>query len=326
MQNATVGSTPFEVINLLNKFIEEQGASTSVLGQIPTGVKGQGAIENLQQQEYSNLKMSTLMMNRCIKRIAEMMLERADKDFLEPVEVSSVEDGQPMYFDVIGKRGYQLSKRVNKELPDGVVPIDKKAKVRIEIEPGLGLTMDGKKQAMQQIIDYMLKLYQEGFIAPEAMQQVLKKFMETFGYGSTEEFMEAMDEGVTAGQMSDNQVKQMQIAIAKTLQDTGVVGKQADDKLVTAAKIGTLQSLKDSGVLDKMVGGKQDGLSTKERDDDLVKIYKDASPEIRRQIEETLGLTPAKDEPISPAMADTATKVKGIVKPEVPTTNGAVNG
>lgn len=315
MQQSSVGNTPFEVINLLNKYIEEQGASTSVLGQLPSGVKGQGAIENLQQQEYSNLKMSTLMLKRCIKSISELMLERADKDFLQPVEVSSLQDGQPDYFDVIGKRGYDLSQQVGKELPSDVVQIDRKAKVRIEIEPGLGLTMDGKKQAMQSIIDYLLKLYQMEFIAPEAMQQVLKKFLETFGYGSTEEFMEAMENGVTDGQMTDNQIKKIQIALAQTLKDAEMVGPKADEKLVTATKVGTLQSLKDSGVLEKMMNDTSNtqDLSPKDLDDDLVKIYKDASPSIKRQIEAKLGLEPATDEPVSPTQVDTATKIHSML-------------
>jgi hypothetical protein len=315
------GNAPFEVIALLNKYIEEQGASTSVLGQIPTGVKGQGAIENLQQQEYSNLKMATLMFKRCMKRTAELMLERAHKDFLSPVEVSSIQDGQPQYFDVIGKRGFDLSNQVQKELPQDVVTIDKTTKVRIEIEPGLGLTMDGKKQAMQGIIDYMLKLYQEGFIAPEAMQQVLKKFLETFGYGSTEEFMEAMENGVTAGQMSDNQIKQMQIAMAQTLKDVGAVGPQADQKLVTASKVGTLQSLKDAGVLDKMNDmSNAAGVAQDKLDDDMVKIYKDAPPDIRRQIETKLGLQPSENEPIAPIQAETAKKISTIKNENAQTT------
>ena len=146
MQLTNPGNAPFQVIELLNKYIEEQGASTSVLGQIPPGVKAEGAIENLQQGEYSNLKMAVLMQKRCIQRIAELMLERADKDFLKPVEVSTLENGEPKYFDVIGQRGFDLSKKVGKELPEGIIPIDKSAKVRIEIEPGLGLTMAGKKK------------------------------------------------------------------------------------------------------------------------------------------------------------------------------------
>lgn len=319
MQITNPGNAPFQVIELLNKYIEEQGATTSVLGQLPTGVKGEGAIENLQQGEYSNLKMATLMQKRCIQRIAELMLERADKDFLSPVEVSTMENGKANYFDVIGKRGYDLSTKVKKKLPHDIVPLDRNAKVRIEIEPGLGLTMGGKKQAMQQIIDYMIKLNSEnaGFmIAPEAMAQVVKKFLETFGYGSTEEFMEALDNGVTAGNLSENQIKQMQIAIAQTLKDTEMVGPAAQKNQVLASKVGTLESLKESGLVKHIQGSDANGeppVDQGELDDDMVKIYKEAPPDVRRQIEMKLGLQPSQQETISPSQADTATKIHSVI-------------
>src|ERR1700690_1442704 len=98
------------------------------------------------------------MLKQTIKNIAEQMLERADKDFLEPKEISSLEDGEPDYFDVIGQRGMELSQKVNKALPQGIVPLKKNSKVRIEIEPGMGMTMDGKKEAMQQIINFMIQM------------------------------------------------------------------------------------------------------------------------------------------------------------------------
>ncbi len=47
--------------------------------------------------------------------------------------------------------------------------------------------------------------------------------------------------------------------------------------------------------------------------DNLVKLYKDASPEIRREIEQKLGLQPATDEPISPTQASSAEKLHKIV-------------
>jgi hypothetical protein len=110
--------------------------------------------------------------------------------------------------------------------------------------------------------------------------------------------------------MSDNQIKQMQIALAQTMKDVGAVGPQADQKLVEASKLGTLQSLKDAGMLKNQQ--QQGGLTQKDLDDDYTKIYKDAAPDIRRQIELRLGLQPSQQEPISPTQADTATKVHNI--------------
>ncbi len=291
MQNATVGNTPFEVINLLNKYLEEQGSTTAALGQIPTGVKSGIAIESVKSTEYANLKIATMMLKQTIKEVAERMLERAHKDFLEPQEVESLEDGEPNYFDVIGKRGYDLSQKVNKALPDDVVVLDKSTKVRIEIEPGLGLTMEGKRQAMQSIIEYILKLSQTvpGVVTPEALQQIIKRFLETFGYGSTQELMEAMEEGMTMGQMSDEQIKQMQIAIAQTMKDLDMTGPQVQSQMVDTTKVGVLEALKQSGIADKILSEDQ---VTDNPELDAIP-YKDAPDSIKRQMESKAGLQPA---------------------------------
>lgn len=308
------GQTPFNVISLLNQFIDEQGASTSAMNQLPAGVKSGVAIEQLKSTEYANLKIPTLMLKQTMKRIAERMLERADKDYIEPVEVSSIEDGDPTYFDVVGSRRLSLPEAVNKELPKDVVPISKKLKVRIEIEPGLGLTQDGKKESMKVLIETYIQLYEQGFVAPEAMQMMLKRFTELFGYGSTEELMEAMEEGITGGQMTDNQLKQIQIAVAQVLKDVGAVGPENDKKLVTASKLGTLESLKDAGLLKNMGGDGGKGAAEVDQKyrDTLTKIYDDSPPDVRRQIEAALGMQPSQEEDISPKQADTLAKVEGV--------------
>lgn len=283
MQNATVGNTPFNVISLLDKYLEEQGATTAALGQLPSNVKSGIAIESLKNTEYANLKISTMMLKKTIKNIAERMLERADKDFLQPKEVEHLADGEPDYFDVIGKRGYDLSKKVGKQLPEDVIPIDKTAKVRIEIEPGLGLTMDGKRQAMQQIIEYMLKLMEGGFVTKEAMDMVIKRFLETFGYGSTQEFMEAMDTGVTKDDMNEESITKMKIAIIEALKDSGAVGPDMEQRLVESTKVGVVEAMKDTGMLNKQNQSQQ----SKQK----VSInYKDLPPEGQVQAAEQAGI------------------------------------
>ncbi len=249
MQTGTVGNTPFEVLNQLNKFIDEQGATTSTLASLPSGVKSGVAIESVKTAEYANLKIPIMMLKNSIKQIAERMLERAHKDILEPQEYSSIEDGEPQYFDVIGKKGFDLSQKVGKELPEDVTVIDKKIKVRVEIEPGLGLTMEGKRQAMQEIINYMLELNKVNpdFVNPEALKQVIKRFLETFGYGSTQEFMEAMDDQANEG-ISDGAIEKMKIAILEALSEAEEVGPKASEKRVMESQMGAMTALKDTGV------------------------------------------------------------------------------
>ena len=294
MQIGSVGNTPFNVIAQLNKYIEEQGSSTSALAQLPDGVKSGVAIESVKTSEYSNLKIPLLMLKKSLKEIAERMLERADKDILKPQETSFVEDGEPQYFDVIGKRGYDMSQQVGMKLPEDIIVLDKKIKVRIEIEPGMGLTMEGKRQAMQQIIDYMIKLSELQVVPPEALQQIIKKFLETFGYGSTQEFMEVMDDATKQG-VPDATIQKMKVATLEVLKDTGVAAMANKPAEVVKPK-----SLAES----------------------LSIAFKDLPEDTKSAVIQALGFpAPQENSPVATqqlnVQADTANKIKASVQPPV---------
>lgn len=286
MQVASVGQTPFAVVDLLNKYIDEQGATTAGGQNLPSGVKSGVAIESVKATEYANLKIPTMMLKQTIKGIAERMLERAHKDFLQPVEVESLEDGEPNYFDVIGQRGYDLSQKVNKALPSDVVVLDKSTKVRIEIEPGLGLTMEGKRQAMETVIGKTLEFmkFAPGSIPPEAFQMMIKRFLETFGWGSTQELMEAMETGLTAEDITEEQLTKMKVAILEALRDSGAVGKEMEERLVDSTKVGVLEALKDTGMLDK----DKEGMERKEPSKSI--SFKDLPPDGKAQLARQAGI------------------------------------
>lgn len=250
MQTASVGGTPFQLLQFLDKYIEEQGSTTAALGQIPSGVKSGNAIESLKASEYANLKIATKMLKACIKKIADLTNERADKDIMEKEEVAYMEDGEPAYFDVIGQRGLELSQQVGKFVSNETVPISRKARVRIEIEPGLGLTMEGKRLAMKDILAFLTPFVEGGFVNGEALKIAIKKMMETYGFGSTQEFMEALDE--QGDNVTEDTLQKMKIAILEAMKDAGAVGPEADQKLVDSTKLGVLETLKESGVLDKL--------------------------------------------------------------------------
>jgi hypothetical protein len=302
MNQGSVGQTPFAVIELLNKFIDEQGATTAAGLNVPKGVKAGIAIESVKSTEYANLKISTLMLKDTIKYIAECMLERADKDYLQPHTVQSLEDGEPNYFDVIGQRGMQLSQKVDKALPPDVVPLKKDTKVRIEIEPGLGLTMDGKRQAMEQIINYMLQLSQAGLVTQEALTMVVKRFLETFGYGSTQEFMEAMETGTTQEGVTQETLQKMQIALLQALKDAGAVGQELEQKMTMSTQVGVVQALKDTGMIDKQKEQPQ----PKSLAESLSIQFKDLPEDTKSAVIQALGF-PAPQTP-SPAGTDQVVK------------------
>lgn len=306
---STVGSTPFQFMEMTDKYIEEQGISSNNVSQLPNNIAN-NTIENIQQQEYTNMRFATARLKACVTRIGELCMERGDKDYIKPMEMSYKDGNNIEYMSVIGSRGKKAHAKIGEKLPNDIVTLNHKAKIRVEADTGFGLTQDGRRKAMDVLMTQMINLYKEGFIGAEAMAMLVKRFVEEYGYGSTEEFMEALERGVTQGQMSQNQVKQMQIAILQTLKDAQMVGPAADKKQVMVAKVGTLESLKESGLAKNI----QDGSAVPEKDldEDMVKIYKDAPPDVRREIEAKLGLTPSQEEPVTLNQAKTAKEVHGI--------------
>lgn len=281
MNVASPGAAPFNVVNMFDKYIEEQGASTAALGQIPNDVKSGRAIESLKATEYANLKIPTLMLKKCIKKIAELMLERAHKDYIKPQEVEHMENNEPEYFDVIGKRGAELHEQMNAPLPQGTVVLDKDTKVRIEIEPGLGITMEGKRSAMSDIVTNMLEFAKQGLMNPEALKVVIQQYLEAYGFGSTQELMEAMDQAGSQD-MTEEQISQVKIAVLEVLKDAGVVGPEADQKMVDSTKVGVVEALKDTGMLKKEQPLKQVEIG-----------YKEAPEDVKRQMEAQAGYQPS---------------------------------
>lgn len=249
MNMASVPPFMFEYIQMLNRIIEEQGASTSALNQLPTGVKSGIAIESVKQTEYANLKIASDQMKDTVKRITERMLSIADKYFVTPQEVAIMNQGEPTYFDVMGKTGMQKRAQLGIGNPEGVVPITADSYVTIETESDLGYTMEGKRQTMTQITTFITGLAQQGYITQEAVSVIIQNLLETFQFGATQEFTEAMKNGFSATPMSDKQLQQMKVAVIEVLKEAGVVGKEADEKLIQTTKIGVVEGIKDMGGL-----------------------------------------------------------------------------
>ncbi len=315
-QIGSVGTTPFQFLQVLDKYVEEQGISSTNISQLPNNIAN-NTIENIQQQEYTNLRFATARLKKCVKRIGELIIERADKDYIKPIDVAYKEGKEAKYFSVIGSRGRAKHKEIGKELPDDIITLNRKLKIRIEADAGFGLTQDGRRQALEVLMKEMIELYKLGFVGPQAMSMLVKRFIEEYGYGSTEEFMEALEQGVTQGQLQDNQLNQMKLAVLQVLKDLKLTPQEIEGMLVNhntanlqTTKLGVLQTMKEVGLLDQLG---QEGKVNIEVDN-LVKLYKDASPEIRREIEQKLGLQPASDEPISPSQADSAHKLHEVVK------------
>ena len=243
MNLSNIPSFIFDFVNLLTSFIDEQGATTSTLGKLPSGVKSGVAIESIKATEYANLKIPTDQFKSTVKSIAERFLELGADYFYKPVEVMRLDANEPDYFSVIGEAG--IEKRQEAGLPtDNLTVLKKDYKVRVEIESGLGYTVEGKKNSMQQISDYMVQLAEAGYVNKEQVQIMVSKFLEIFQFGSIQEFTDAFENGETSP-MDDNQLQQMKIAMLEVLKDTNAVGDEADQKSIDTTKVGVVEAIKD---------------------------------------------------------------------------------
>jgi hypothetical protein len=243
----------FEFIQFLSNVIDEQGASTSTLNRIPSGVRSAAAIESMKATEYANLKIPGDMVQFTVRRLCERILEIGEK-FIEPQQVNREEKVPkfgtiPSYYSVMGQKGINARNEIG-ENTEGIVPIKKDYKLKVEVVTGMGFTNEGRKQSMQQIVQFLTVMASQGHIPPEAVKMVIEKFLDVYQYGPTNEFMEVLDTGQEP--MTEEQLQQMKVAIAEVVKDLGIAGKEADDKQIMTSKIGTLEALTESGVIKKV--------------------------------------------------------------------------
>jgi len=218
----------FNYIQLLENFIEEQGASASSLAQLPSGVKSGVAIENLKASEYANLKIATDQLKDTVRRTAEKMMDIAAENYITPVPVYYTEEGIPKYFDVIGQKGYdkykEIADKTQGSMPNAVL-IKDDYRVNVEVESGLGYTEEGKRATMLQIITFIQGLAQQGYMTPEAVGVIIKKFMNIFQFGATAEFMDAYEGGTPP--ITEKQLTEIKVALMEVVKDMQGAGQPA---------------------------------------------------------------------------------------------------
>lgn len=247
--------TIFNFISMLNEVIEEQGVSTSTLGKIPAGIKAARAIESLKESEFANLVMQDRMLKLTVQRVAERLLDYADRYFINPRASMYMEKGEPTYFDIIGKTNLKKREQLGIPPEGEVVPISKDYKVKIETQSGLGYTEEGKKQAAMDLGNFLLQLIPTGIVPPGLISEFFKVLLETFQFGPTGELLEQIEDFTAGGQMNDQQLEKMKIAILEALKDAGEVGEEASAKRIDENKLGTVEALQESGIADKILSG-----------------------------------------------------------------------
>jgi hypothetical protein len=236
----------FNFINLLNSFIEEQGVSTAALGQLPSGVKAWRAIESLKQSEFANLYTALQQTKKTVQTISEKMIDLSANYFVSLHEVPYTDDGEPDYFDIIGETGAKARNKIKEPLNEDVVVMKNDYKVKIEVQSGMAYTEDGKKGRMMEIMDYMVQMSQAGLVDPVALKEAMKKMLEIYQFGPTEEMMEALDQPQPS--IDETQLQQMKVALAETLKDVGYQPPPSEDERIMQTKVGVAEAVSDMGV------------------------------------------------------------------------------
>lgn len=240
----------FNLMQMIQGNIEEQGVSASTLNKLPAGVKGWQAIESVKESEYANLVIPQQRLKDTMRRIAEKMLDLADKYFITPQTVYYLEKGEPQYFDVAGATAIKKRREMDVPVDGDVVPLKKDYKVDIEVQSGMAYTREGQKAAAKELGDYMLQLAQLGVLPPDVVQIFLQTMLETYHFGPTAEVMDAMKDVAGQGSLTDQQIDAVKVAVLEVLKDAGVVGPGAEEKLVESTKVGVVEALRDTGMLD----------------------------------------------------------------------------
>ena len=255
IQNPIASIPPFvfSFMNLLESLIEEQGVTTTALGKLPAGVKANAAIETLKESEFANLTILLERVKGVVKRAAEKMLDYADDYFVTPKTVYYMEKGEPQYFDIIGASA--MEKRQDLKIdtePLNAIPIKRDYRVDIEIERGLAYTHEGRKQAAKELGDYMVQLSQIGLVDPEVVKVYLRKLLEVYGFGASNEIMEAMEQYSAAGQMTEEQVQTMKVAIIEVMKDMQAAGiLPTMEQRIEEGKVATAEAIRDTGLASK---------------------------------------------------------------------------
>lgn len=245
-QMASIPNFLFNYINLLNSFIEEQGVTTTALGKIPAGVESGKAIESLKESEFANLIIPERRLRKAIRDIAKTFLEIADEYFVTPQEITLLEKGEPTYFDVIGKQALKRRRDLKISTPDEIVALDKEAKVEIEVQSGIGFTREGRKVAMQQLIQELRAYAAEGYIPPQAIAVAIQEYLKAYEFGATDEFMQEMDKSEGQANLSQQQIDAMKVAMAEVIQDTGIADRpDTTDEDIDKTKVAVAETLQD---------------------------------------------------------------------------------
>src|SRR3990167_8411136 len=157
------------------------------------------------------------------------------------------------YFDIIGASAMEKRKDLKiDEEPLNAIPIKRDYRVDIEVERGLAYKHEGKKQAAKELGDYLVQLSQIGLVDPEVIKIYMRKLLEVYGFGASNEIMEAMEQYTVAGQLTEEQIQTIKIAIIEVMKDMQKAGiLPTSEQRIEEGKVATAEAIRDTGLASK---------------------------------------------------------------------------
>jgi hypothetical protein len=257
----------FNLMQMIEGNIEEQGVSTSTLNKLPAGVKGYQAIESLKESEYAGLVIPQKRFKGMVKRVAEKFLDIADNHFITPQTVYYMEKGEPQYFDVIGASAMKKRQELQVPVEGEVTPLSKEYYVDIEIQSGMAYTHEGKKAAAKELGDYMLQLAQMGVLPPQVVTIFIQTMLETYQFGPTADVMDAMKENEGQGNLTDQQIDAIKVAVMEVMKDLITQKVLPDEEQrIEENKVAMAEVIKDTGALENETAETQQKMAIAQED------------------------------------------------------------
>jgi len=105
----------------------------------------------------------------------------------------------------------------------------------------LGYTKEAKKAAARELGEFMIQLAGIGLMNPETVKIYVQKLFDLYGFGMTQDIIESMEQGMTSGQMNENQIMNMKVAMAEVMNDA----MPTPEERISEGKIATAETLKD---------------------------------------------------------------------------------
>jgi hypothetical protein len=171
------------------------------------------------------------------------------------------------------------------------IPLKKDYKVDVEISSAPAYTRQGQREVLNGLIDKMTVLAQQGLVPPEAIKVVVEQFLETFQFGATAEVMQAIDEYGQTGNMEENQINAIKVAVLEVMKDLQGSEMFPDQETrMTEAIVAAIEVYKDTGA------GKTQQPQQPEKGPSESISFKDLPPEGKVQMAEKVGLSLSPDQ------------------------------